>query len=134
MTSLVTVEQVVDVDVFVVQVTLDPAAIVDALAEVLRIKGGNLVPGYLAVIRHLPADHPEHVHARTELVRLLTDVFTVTLTPGQAEALGGDLYEATTRPEQCAYDEKFSVTRIQGIEMCHVHAAAFDFMVEESAS
>jgi len=129
MTSPITAEQVIDVDVFVVQVTLDPAAIVDALAETLRGRTGNL-----ALIRHLPADHPEHVHARAELVRLLTDVLTVTLTPAQADTLGADLYEATTKPEQCAYDEKFSVTRIQGIEMCHVHAAAFDFMVEESAS
>ena len=129
MKTPVTVEQLVDVDVFVVQVTLDPAAIIDALAETLRGRTGNL-----ALIRHLPADHPEHVHARAELVRLLTDVLTVTLTPAQADTLGADLYEATTKPEQCAYDEKFSVTRIQGIEMCHVHAAAFDFMVETSAS
>jgi len=129
MKTPVTVEQLVDVDVFVVQVTLDPAAIIDALAETLRGRTGNL-----ALIRHLPADHPEHVHARAELVRLLTDVLTVTLTPAQADTLGADLYEATTKPEQCCYDEKFSVTRIQGIEMCHVHAAAFDFMVETSAS
>jgi len=32
MKTPVTVEQLVDVDVFVVQVTLDPAAIIDALA------------------------------------------------------------------------------------------------------
>jgi len=129
MTSPITVEQITDVDVFVVQVTLDPAAIVDALAETLRGRTGNL-----ALIRHLPADHPEHVHARTELVRLLTDVLTVTLTPAQADTLGADLYEATTKPEQCCYDEKYAVTKIQGIEMCHGHAAAFDFMVETSAS
>jgi len=128
MTSPITVEQITDVDVFVVQVTLDPAAIIDALAETLRGKTGNL-----ALIRHLPADHPEHVHARAELVRLLTDVLTVTLTPAQADEVGADLYEATTAPEQCAYDEKYSVTRIAGVPMCHVHAAAFDFMVETSA-
>jgi len=91
MTSpLITVEQITDVDVFTVQVTLDPAAIVDALAETLRGRTGNL-----ALIRHLPADHPEHVHARAELVRLLTDVLTVTLTPAQADEVGADLYEAT---------------------------------------
>jgi len=129
MTSPITVEQITDVDVFVVQVTLDPAAIVDALAETLRGRTGNL-----ALIRHLPADHPEHIHARAELVRLLADVLTVTLTPAQADTLGADVYEATTKPEQCAYDEKFSVTRIEGIPMCHVHAATFDFMVETSAS
>ena len=128
MKTPVTVEQLVDVDVFVVQVTLDPAAVVDALAETLRGKTGNL-----ALIRHLPADHPEHVHARAELVRVLTDVLTVTLTPAQADTLGADLYEATTLPEQCCYDEKFSITKIEGIPMCHVHAAAFDFMVETSA-
>ena len=126
MSTPITVEQITDVDVFTVQVTLDPATVVDALDETLRGKTGNL-----ALIRYLPTDHPEHAHARTELVRLLTDVFTVTLTPGQAEALGGDLYEATTRPEQCAYDEKFSVTRIQCIEMCHVHARAYDRSVEQ---
>ena len=129
MTSPITVEQVTDVDVFVVQVTLDPATIIDALAETLRGRTGNL-----ALIRHLPADHPEHVHARAELVRLLADVLTVTLTPAQADTLGADLYEATTKPEQCAYDEKYAVALIEGVPMCHVHAATFDFMVETSAS
>jgi hypothetical protein len=128
MTSPITVEQITDVDVFTVQVTLDPAAVVDALAETLRGRTGNL-----ALIRHLPADHPEHVHARAELVRVLTDALTITLTPSQADTLGADLYEATTQPEQCAYDEKYAVTQIEGVPMCHVHAATFDFMVETSA-
>jgi len=125
--SPITVEQVCDVDVFVVQVTLDPAAIVDALAEILRGRTGNL-----ALIRHLPTDHPEHVHARAELVRVLADVLTVTLTPAQADEVGADLYEATTKPEQCAYDEKFAVALIFGVPMCHGHAAAHD-LAETSA-
>ena len=125
----ITVEQVCDVDVFVVQVTLDPTAIVDALAETLRGRTGNL-----ALIRHLPADHPEHVHARAELVRLLADVLTVTLTPAQANALDVDLWDAAQEPTRCAHDEKFAAATIEGIPMCHSHAAAFDFMVETSAS
>ena len=128
MSAPVMVEQVVDVDTYTVQVTLDPDQVLLALAEAMR--GNN---EKLMLIRHLPSDHPAHQQAYAELRRILDDVFTVTLTPAQADTLGADLYEATTKPEQCAYDEKFSVTRIQGIEMCHVHAAAFDFMVETSA-
>ena len=129
MTSLITVEQVTDVDTFTVQVTLDPAQIIEALAEVLRGKAEKLM-----LIRALPPEHSSRRQAFAELRTLLADVFTVTLTPDQAEALGGDLYEATILPAQCHYDEKYSVTKIFGIPMCHGHAAAADRAVEESAS
>jgi hypothetical protein len=134
MTSPVSAEQVVDVDTWVVQVTLDPAQIIEALAEILRIKGGNLVPGYLAVVRHLPADHPERQWAYDELRTLLADVFTWTLTAAQADEVGGELYEAGISPEQCHYCESYSVVDIEGVPMCHRHAAWHDRAVEESAS
>ena len=127
MNTPITAEQVCDVDTYVVQVTLDPAQIIEALAEVLRGKAEKLMP-----IRALPAEHSSRRQAFAELRTLLADVFTVTLTPDQAEALGGDLYEATILPEHCHYDEKYSVTTIEGVDMCHVHAAAHDRVVEES--
>ena len=129
MNAPVTATQIVDVDTYCVQVTLDPDQVLTALAEAMR--GNN---EKLMLIRHLPADHPAHQQAYAELLRILADVFTVTLTPGQAEALGGDLYEATTLPEKCVHCENFSVTTVDGIELCHVHAAAHDRVVEESAS
>ena len=120
------VEQVVDVDTYSVQVTLDPDQVLLALAEAMR--GNN---EKLMLIRHLPSDHPAHQQAYAELLRILDDVFTVTLTPGQAEALGGDLYEATTLPEKCVHCENFSVTAVDGIELCHGHARAYDRSVEQ---
>jgi hypothetical protein len=121
MTAPVTATQIVDVDTYCVQVTLDPDQVLTALAEAMR--GNN---EKLMLIRHLPADHPAHQQAYAELLRILADVFTVTLTPGQAEALGGDLYEATTLPEECVHCENFSVTTVDGIELCHGHARAWD--------
>jgi len=128
MTSPVTVEQVVDVDTYTVQVTLDPDQVLLALAEAMR--GNN---EKLMLIRHLPADHPAHQQAYAELLRILADVFTVTLTPGQAEALGGDLYEATTLPEECVHCESFGVTTFEGNELCHAHARGLA-LAETSAS
>jgi len=128
MTSPITAEQVVDVDTYVVQVSLDPAQIIEALAEAMRGKAEKLM-----LIRALPPEHSSRRQAFAELRTLLADVFAVTLTPDQAEALGGDLYEATILPEQCHYDEKYSVVKIEGVPMCHGHAAAHDRAVEESA-
>jgi hypothetical protein len=56
----------------------------------------------------------------------LADTFTVTLTPGQAEALGGELYDATTLPDQCEHCEAFGVVKVDGDELCNQHARAFD--------
>lgn len=129
MTSPVTAEQVCDVDTWTVQVTLDPDWIIDALVETLK---GHTAA--MLLVRHLPTDHPEHIRARAELVTLLSDTFAVTLSPRQAEALEGDLYAYSTEPDRCHYCESFSVVKIEGVEMCHVHAAAADRAAEASAS
>jgi hypothetical protein len=129
MTAPLTVEQVIDVDVFTVQVTLDPAEIIEALAEALRGKAEKLM-----LIRALPPEHSSHRQAFAELRTLLADVFTITLTPAEANALDVDLYDASTIPDQCRYCESFSVTKIEGFGMCHVHAAAADRAAEASAS
>ena len=121
MIAPVTVEQVVDVDTYSVQVTLDPDQVLLALAEAMR--GNN---EKLMLIRHLPADHPAHQQAYAELLRILADVFTVTLTPRQADEVGADIYEAGILPEQCVHCENFSVTTVDGIELCHGHARAYD--------
>ena len=121
MSAPVTVTQVVDTDAYCIQVRLDPEQVLLPLAQALL---GNHEK--LMLIRHLPTDHPARQQAHAELLRILADVFTVTLTPGQAEALGGDLYEATTKPEQCVHCENFSVTTVDGIELCHGHARAYD--------
>ena len=128
MNTPITAEQVCDVDTYVVQVSLDPAQIIEALAEAMRGKAEKLM-----LIRALPPEHSSRRQAFAELRTLLADVFAVTLTPDQAEALGGDLYEATILHEQCHYDEKYSVVKIEGVPMCHGHAAAHDRAVEESA-
>jgi len=123
-----TAEQVVDVDTWTVQIHAEPTP------ELLTRLCHNLDrhSGLRALVSHLPADHPEHIRALAELAVVLSDTFTWTLTKGQAEDLGGDLYEATTPPEQCHYCESYEVTKILGVPMCHVHAAAHDRMVEES--
>lgn len=130
MTSPVTAEQVTDVDTWTVQIHATPTP------ELLTRICHNLDrhSGLRALISHLPVDNPEHQRALAELAVVLADTFTWTLTKGQAEDLSADLYEATTQPEQCAYDEKYSVVKIEGVPMCHGHAATFDFMVETSAS
>jgi len=128
MSATITAEQVCDVDVFTVQVHADPTPeLVTRLCHDLDRHNAHRV-----LVAHLPPEHSSRRQAFAELRTLLADVFTVTLTPDQAEALGGDLYEATILPEQCHYDEKYSVVKIEGVDMCHVHAAAHDRAVEES--
>ena len=126
----ITAEQVVDVDTWTVQVHADPTP--ELLTRLCHDLDRH--SGLRALVSHLTPDHPEHIRALAELAVILADTFTWTLTPAEANVLDVGLYEATTKPEQCAHDEKFAVTRIEGIPMCHVHAAAFDFMVETSAS
>ena len=127
MTSPITAEQVVDVDVWTVQVQAAPTP--ELLTRLCRDL--DRCSGLRALVSHLTPDNPEHQRALAELAVVLVDTFTWTLTPKQAEALEVDLYEATTQPGQCAYDEKYSVVDIDGIPMCHLHAAAHDRMVEE---
>lgn len=126
MTTPITVEQVIDVDVFTVQVTLDPTEIIEALAEAMRGKAEKLM-----LIRALPAEHSSRRQAIAEMRTLLADVLTWTLTPTQAVTLSLDLSEATTRPDECDYCHSYSVVTVEGVDMCHRHAAAHDRMVDE---
>jgi len=126
MTSPVTVTQIVDIDVYSIQLRLDPDAVLTALAEAMR--GNN---EKLMLIRHLPADHPAHQQAYAELLRILADTFVVTLMPKEADEVGADLYEAGIIPDQCVHCENFGVVQVDGNELCHRHAAAHDRMVEE---
>ena len=125
MVTPITVEQITDVDVFTVQVTLDPAEIIEALAEALRGKAEKLM-----LIRALPPEHSSRRQAFADLRALLADVFTVTLTQKQAQTLSYDLDDACDLPDQCGYCESYSVVKIEGVDMCHLHAAAFDRSVE----
>jgi len=129
MKTPITVEQITDVDVFTVQVTLDPAQIIEALAEALRGKAEKLM-----LIRALPPEHSSRLQAFADLRALLADVFTITLLPAQAETLSYALDDACDLPDQCAWCESYSVVKIEGVDMCHVHAAAHDRAAEESAS
>jgi hypothetical protein len=115
--------------VFTVQVTLDPAQIIEALAEALRGKAEKLM-----LIRALPPEHSSRLQAFADLRALLADVFTITLLPAQAETLSYALDDACDLPDQCAWCESYSVVKIEGVDMCHVHAAAHDRAAEESAS
>jgi len=118
----VTVQQIVDVDTWSIEITLDPGPIIEALAAQLTpAQIGNLV-----ALHHLEPGAPETDLYTAALERAWADTFTVTLTPSQAEAFGGDLYEATTLPEQCHYCESFSVVTVEGDELCHAHARAHD--------
>lgn len=130
MTSPVTAEQVVDVDTWTVQVHAHPTP--ELLTRLCRDL--DRASGLRALVSHVAADNPEHQRALRELAVVLADTFTWTLTSNEAEALGGDLYEATTLPEQCQFCESFSVAKIEGFPMCHVHAAAADRAAEASAS
>ena len=123
----VTAEQVVDVDTWVVQVHADPTAeLVTRLCHDLDRHNAHRV-----MVAHLPVDHPEHQRALAALIVALADTFTWTLTSIDSGSLEADLYEANCIPTQCQFDEKFSVTTIEGVPMCHGHAAAHDRMVEE---
>jgi len=117
MSTPVTITQIVDVDTYSVEVRLDPDAVLTALAEAMR--GNN---EKLMLVRHLPPDHPAHQNAYAELLRILADTFTVTLTPKQADEVGADLYEAGIIPDQCVHCESFGVTTFEGNELCHAHA------------
>ena len=117
----VTITQIVDVDAYSIEVRIDPDCLIAALAGAL--KGNN---EKLLLIRHLPTDHPAHQQAYAELLRILADMFQVTLTPKQADEVGADLYEAGIIPEQCRYCETFSVVVVDGEELCHRHARALD--------
>jgi len=90
--------------------------------------------GLRFLVSHFSADHPDHQKALAALIVALQETFTWTLTRIEANVLLNDLDEGTCPPEQCHYDEKYSVTKIFGIPMCHGHAAAADRAVEESAS
>ena len=129
MKTPITVEQITDVDVFTVQVTLDPAQIIEALAEALRGKAEKLM-----LIRALPPEHSSRLQAFADLRALLADVFTITLLPAQAETLSYALDDACDLPDQCAWCESYSVVKIDGVHMCHRHARAHDRAAEESAS
>jgi len=126
----ITAEQIVDVDTWTVQVHADPTP--ELLTRLCHDLDRH--SGLRALVSHLTPDHPEHIRALAELAVILADTFTWTLTPAEANVLDVDLYDACAVPEQCAYDEKFSVVVIDGIPMCHGHAAAHDRAVEESAS
>jgi len=130
MKTPITAEQVVDVDTYVVQIQAAPTP--ELLTRLCRDLDRH--SGLRALVSHLPADHPEHQRALAELAVILADTFTWTLTTAEANALDVDLYDACAVPEQCHYDEKFSVTKIEGVPMCHGCAAAHDRMVETSAS
>jgi len=128
MTAPVTAEQVVDVDTWTVQVHAEPTPeLVTRLCHDLDRYSGKRV-----MVAHLPADHPEHQRALAALIVALADTFTWTLIRTEANVLLNDLDNATCPPEQCQYDEKYSVVKIFGIPMCHGHAAAHDRAVEES--
>lgn len=122
----VRVEQVVDVDSFSVVVSLNPALILPALARVMRGNSQKLM-----LIRHLPLTHPAHQQARTEMLALLGDVLSVTLTQAQADTFGADLWEATVMPEQCRVCEAFEVVKVDGFGYCHAHARALDASREQ---
>ena len=119
MTAPLTAEQVVDVDTFVVQVHAEPTPeLLTRLCHNLDRHNAKRV-----MVAHLPADHPEHQRALAALMDVLADTFTWTLTPAQAESLGGDLCDATA-PEQCQFCESYTVVKVVGRELCHGHAAA----------
>lgn len=129
MTSPVSAEQVVDVDTWTVQVHADPTPeLVTRLCHDL-----NRHSGLRALVAHVAPDNPEHIRALRELAVVLADTFTWTLTADQADEVGGQLYEAGIIPAQCFFDEKYSVTEIEGIKMCHGHAAAWDRNVESAS-
>jgi len=120
--SPITAEQITDVDTWSVQVHADPTLeLVTRLCHDL-----DRHSGLRALVSHLAVDHPEHKRALAELAVVLADTFTWTLTAAQADEVGGQLYEAGIMPDQCHWDEKFSVTTIDGIPVCHGHAAAAD--------
>lgn len=130
MTSPVTAEQVVDVDTYVVQVHADPTP--ELLTRLCHDLDRH--SGLRALVAHVASDNPEHIRALRELAVVLADTFTWTLTTAQGDTLYDDLFQATAQPQQCQYDEKFSVAKVFGIPMCHGHAAAHDRITEESAS
>jgi hypothetical protein len=130
MTSPITAEQVTDVDTWTVQIHAEPTP--ELVTRICRDL--DRYSGLRALVSHVAADNPEHQRALTELAVVLADTFTWTLTPTQAQRLNYALDDACDLPDQCAWCESYSVVKIEGVDMCHVHAAAHDRMVETSAS
>jgi len=129
-TSPLTAEQITDVDTWTVQVHAEPTPeLVTRLCHDLDRHNAHRV-----MVAHLPADHPEHQRALAALIIALADTFIWTLSNDDSGTLEADLYEANCLPAQCNFDEKYSVTTIEGVPMCHGCAAARDRAVEESAS
>jgi hypothetical protein len=104
----VRVEKVIDGETYSAQLTLDPAPFITAIARL------HLVP---------VADRPAH----------LADIFTLTFTPSETEALSADFYDAAAMPDQCAYDESFSVVVVEGVHLCAKHAHAYDQVNQPSS-
>jgi hypothetical protein len=130
MSAPITAEQVVDVDTWTVQIHAEPTP------ELLTRLCHNLdrAGGLRALVSHLTPDHPEHQRALAELAVVLANTFTWTLDQKQAQTLSYALDDACDLPDQCDWCESYSVAVIEGVDMCHVHAAAHDRAVEESAS
>lgn len=124
----ITVEQVVDVDAYSVQVRLDPESLIKVLADTLIGHHGALV-----LVAHLSTDNPEHIRARAELVNLLAETFTVTLSPGAAAVVEQQLFYACDEPNRCFYDENFATVVVDGLNLCNDHALAKD-QVEQATS
>ena len=127
MTAPLTAEQVTDVDTWTVQVHAEPTP--ELLTRLCRDL--DRCSGLRALVSHLTPDNPEHQRALAELAVVLVDTFTWTLTPKQAETLSYAMDDACDLPDQCGYCESYSVVKIEGVDMCHVHARAHDRMVEE---
>jgi len=126
MTSPLSAEQVTDVDTWTVQVHAEPTPeLVTRICHDLNRHNAERV-----MVAHLPADHPEHQHALAALIVALQETFTWTLDPKQAQTLSYDMDDACDLPDQCGYCESYSVVKIEGVDMCHPHAAAFDRSVE----
>jgi hypothetical protein len=77
-------------------ITLDPADLIQRLAHELRAKHG-----LMALLRQLPADHPEHRRAKRELIDALADTFQVALSPAEAEELSVDVASAARAAVPC---------------------------------
>lgn len=118
------VEQITDVDTYVVQVTLIPTP--DLVTQLCRALDGR--SGLRALVSHVAPENPEHQRALRELTTILADTFTVTLTPEQAELLSNNLYGFSIEPERCFFDEKFSTVTVNGVPLCGAHASALDQM------
>lgn len=123
----VTVEQVIDGETWCVQLTLDVEHVIGSLAKKLRGHTHQMV-----LVRQLPPEHPDHIRARAELVQLLDDTLTVTLTAVQAAGVESALYYAAQEPERCEFDQRFAVAEIDGFHLCGGCAKSYDDSREAS--